>query len=246
MSKMLEQFSAEQGPKDVGVLEDVRNFTDWSGARSTGEFIPSAEDDVELRTYLLHCRNSGFDEKTMLRVISSLKRFYGWASEKGIIESNPFITYHIDRPILPRSQIRRRRDSRVADPQGRELARLRALNTVAQRLNSSADVRSLLEGTLNTLVEVMGLTTAWVSLLTESTSGSPFEGDKQGGEFELAAHVGLPPALDENDQYQLRSKPDCHCQKLLREGKLQRAINIVECSRLMTPLQKRVDKIRPS
>src|SRR5262249_4036560 len=43
---------------------------------------------------------------------------------------------------------------------------------------------------------------------------------------------GLPPGLEENERFELDCPPDCHCQKLLRAGRIARAVNVVECSRL--------------
>ena len=105
-----------------------------------------------------------------------------------------------------------------------ELTRLRALNRVITELNRSADVQTALDTTLETLVEVMGLRTAWVYLLGDSGPAQP--------PFVLAAARGLPPGLEHNDRYYLRQAPDCRCQAMLRAGHMGRAVNIVECSRL--------------
>jgi sigma-B regulation protein RsbU (phosphoserine phosphatase) len=40
--------------------------------------------------------------------------------------------------------------------------------------------------------------------------------------------------LEREERYYLRKPPDCHCQALLQAGRLARAVNIVECSRLQS------------
>jgi serine phosphatase RsbU (regulator of sigma subunit) len=233
MNDLLDRFAATLVPEDSETLADVRDYIEWRNGRS-GTFSPSASDDVDLRNYLLDLQTAGLnvDQATLLNKIASLKRFYEWAQAEGLVDSTPFAKFDFDRPVLSRDQIRRRHDTFAADPQEREIARLRALNRVAQALNRSADVQTALDVTLEALVDVMGLRTAWVSLLTEAdlvthdTHGSPAHG------FSLAAACGLPPVLGQNDRDYLRRPPACHCQSLLRDGRLTRAVNVVECTRL--------------
>lgn len=75
---------------------------------------------------------------------------------------------HFDRPLISREQIRRRQDVFADGPREREIARLRALNRLADLLNRTTDLQIILDVTLQTLVEVMGLQTAWIFLSTET------------------------------------------------------------------------------
>lgn len=134
---------------------------------------------------------------------------------------------------MSREQIKRRQETRFANPADREIAHLRALNSLAEHLNRSPDIHTLLATVVDTLVQVMGLRTAWAFLMTEAglhttttvVSDAPHD-------FALAAYCGLPPGLERDNRGDLCRGPDCHCQSLLRGGQLVRAVNIVECTRL--------------
>ncbi len=118
----------------------------------------------------------------------------------------------------------------MAEPQERELAHLRALNTVAEELNRSSDLRTMLTATLETVLKVMNLQTAWAFLLPTSGLGI-FLPNKGPHDFALAAAVGLPPGLEREGRGFLCQGPDCRCQALLRENALPQAVHILECSR---------------
>lgn len=237
MTTLLDRFASTLAPEESHILADVQRCIEWQAMRGMREFTPSAYDDVDLRTYLLDLRtgDAEADPETLQRTVRSLKRFYGWAQAEGLIEASPFESYNFERPFLSRDQIRQRQDTPVADPRERENARLRALNLLAEHLNRSTDVQGALDATLEALVRVMDLQTAWVSLLTDRDSAIYNGNDVSAlspGNFVLAAAYGLPPGLEQGDCLYLRRPPDCHCQSLLRDGRLTRAVNVVECSRL--------------
>lgn len=105
-------------------------------------------------------------------------------------------------------------DARTLLQHNRELGILRH---IAETLNRVTDLQETLDDTLASVVELLNLQTAWVFLLDED------------GRFYLAASRELPPALAPG------SPPwagGCNCNTLFRQGELQRAINIVQCSRL--------------
>lgn len=102
---------------------------------------------------------------------------------------------------------------------------LTTLNQIAETLNRATDVQSALSTTLAHLVEVIGLETAWVTLIDPSSQ------DQESEElFFLAAHHNLPPGLNPDNQDAWSEI--CECQHLLRQGKLLEAYNEVRCSRL--------------
>ena len=159
-------------------------------------------------------------------------RFYDWAQAGQLIEKSPFDNFDFNRPLLSREQIKRREETRFANPTDREIPHLRALNHLAEYLNRSVDIRSLLATAVETLVRAMGLRTAWAFLWTESGLGATINAPDAVHDFALASCRGLPPGLEQHNRYCLRQPPDCHCQSLLRNGRLVRPVNIVECTRL--------------
>lgn len=114
----------------------------------------------------------------------------------------------------------------------REIVHLRALNHIAEHLNRSADIHTLLTTVVETLVRLMGLRAAWAFLWTEAGLCTTAGAADAPHDFALAASCGLPPGLERDNRCYLRQPPDCHCQSLLRNDKLFRAVNIVECTRL--------------
>ncbi|HEY4688215.1 MAG TPA: SpoIIE family protein phosphatase [Anaerolineae bacterium] len=232
---LLDRFARTLEPADFESLADARDYAAWQ-ATYPATFTPSASDDVDLRTYLLELRIGGLgaDGVTLPRKIASLERFYAWLLAEALIDFTPFARFNFDRLILSHDQIRRREDAPASYPREREIVRLRALNRLAEELNRSAEVRTALDVALETVVEVMGLRTAWVSLLSEAGFTRRVSSASPPRDFVLSAVCGLPPALEHNDRYYLRRQPDCHCQSLLRAGRLTRAVNVVECTRLQS------------
>jgi len=230
-NQLINRFAPSLDPAELRIVEDVRAYVEWQSDRLGDEFLPRDSDDVHLRAYGVHLRSAGVGRASLRERLASLKRFYAWALADGLISESPFAEYKLDQPVLRRDQIRRRKETQGADPQTREITRLRALNKLADHLNRSADLQSALNGALEILVELMGLRTAWGFLWTEAgtlaqgIAGAPHD-------FALAACCGLPPGLESENRRHLREPPDCYCQHLMRESRLVRAANVVECSRL--------------
>ena len=99
-----------------------------------------------------------------------------------------------------------------------QLKELQVLQTVAGALNRSADIQDALESSLEALASVMNLLCGWVVLLDDA------EGAR------LAASYNLPPELSAEQWVSM--KTPCSCLKLLKEGQLKSAVNIVECQQL--------------
>jgi sigma-B regulation protein RsbU (phosphoserine phosphatase) len=104
----------------------------------------------------------------------------------------------------------------LTDAQQR-IAELSALNELAQTLNRALDLREALDAALQHIVEIMGLRTGWIFLRDEA------------GSFRLAARHDLPPAITYPGP---AWSGDCSCQELCLGGKLNKAVNMVRCSRL--------------
>jgi two-component system NarL family sensor kinase len=232
MTDPLDRFAATLAPQESGLLKAVAAYARWQADHQAGEFEPGDSDDVEVRNYLLDLRIEGADRESLARTIEALKRFYAWATTEELIESDPFEEYNFDRPLLSREQIRRRPDVLGPDPNTREIARLRALNRLAEQLNRTTDLQTALDVTLDALLEALGLQTAWAFLQTDSGLTPYLAVAPAPHDFALCAACGLPPALEQDGRIYLRQPPDCQCQYLLREGQLRRAVNIVECTRV--------------
>jgi serine phosphatase RsbU (regulator of sigma subunit) len=232
MTDFVEQFAAQHPPADSKMLADVCDFVDWQTQAQGRVFIPDALDDVAIRSYLLHSKLSGASRSVLQRTTASLKRFYDWALTNNLIAKSPFDSFDFSRPLLSREQIKRREEARFANPTDREITHLRALNRLSEHLNRCVDVRTLLAKVVETLVEAMGLKTAWAFLWKEAGPSTAISANALGHDFVLAACCGLPPGLEQDDRRHLCEPPDCHCQRLLRSGQLVRAVNIVECTRL--------------
>lgn len=111
-----------------------------------------------------------------------------------------------------------------ADPDAETLRRrnreLRILNTIAEALNASVDLSTLLETALARVAELLNLETGWVLLLDPETH-EPY----------TAAAQNLPPGLADEPE---RMSGWCYCLSTFCDGELQAAANvdIVTCSRL--------------
>jgi serine phosphatase RsbU (regulator of sigma subunit) len=233
---LLESFISSLLPSDAAASA-IRDYFEWQIQHRAADFIPSADDDVDLRSYLLYLRMNGANWAALEEQVAALKRFYHWARTKGVITHNPFDEYNFTHPFLTGTQIKPRQQTLPIDLNERGVEQCRALSQIAEQLNSSVDIQSALDSTLRTLLKVMDLQTGWVAMLTESHLSIFPAGDSPPHGFALAATCGLPPGLESDDRHFLRQPPACHCQRLLIEGRLTRAVNIVECTRLRASMR---------
>jgi len=230
--ELLERFATSITSQKKAVFRDVKDYIQWAADQGGEDFKPEASDDVAIRTYLLDRHIQGAIHPTLNRIRSSLEHFYTWLKGNGLIAENPFEKFNLKWPSLTQRHTRFRHDAFPGPPGERETARLRALNLLAESTNRAPDVQSMLDRTLETLLGVMTLNTAWVSLkfdggfLDQTGVQPPAHG------FVLAAAHNLPPSLEQSDRYYLTRPPECRCQKLLNAGRLKRGVNVVECSRL--------------
>ena len=237
---LLETFISSQLPSDAAA-STVRDYFEWQMQQRSSDFVPGADDDVDLRNYLFHLHTQGVDRAKLKEHVAALEQFYRWAQTEGKIAYSPFDDYDFDIPLLTSEQIHVRQQTQSDNLRRREVDRLLALNQIVEALNNAVDIQSALDSTLKTLLDVMNLQTGWISMLTKSHLGTFLALDSQTNDFTLAATCGLPPGLDRNDHRFLRQPPTCHCQKLLLEGRLTRPINIIECTRLRDSLRAEGD-----
>ncbi len=232
MTDILDRFAKGLSATESHILSNVREYIEWKTRRRGGDFIANRTDEVDTRTYLLHLQLAGRDSADLHRIAISLKRFLEWAEAEGLISRTPSGQLDFDLPSTSGDQMETGQKEAPIDPQERELTRLQALNDLAGCLNRSADMQSALDETLKALVKVTGLRTAWAFLWTEAGTLGHTDTADIPHDFALAARCNLPPGLEADNAHFLSRPPDCHCQRLLREGKLVRAVNVIECSRL--------------
>jgi serine phosphatase RsbU (regulator of sigma subunit) len=132
------------------------------------------------------------------------------------------------------------------DTRGREIFRLRALNCLAEHLNMSADVRTLVEGSLDIVRDVLGAKAAWAYLWNKDGLHIPaHECEDNEHDFALVGCRGLPGGRMDGSCRHLCRPPDCACQQLLRRGALDKGVNIVSCTRLDDIEEADSDSRRP-
>jgi serine phosphatase RsbU (regulator of sigma subunit) len=234
---LIEQFAASTNPKDKTILQDVKDYVEWDTDHGEFEFSPQNSDDVGIRTYLLDCRIRGVSRSFLNRIASSLEYFYEWLKKNGWMDESPFEKSNLKQAFLDYKYLLPRHDAFPGKPDEREISRLRALNRLGESTNQALDVKSLLDGTLETMLGVMTLNTAWISLKADNgLLAGPTDPPPEHGFF-LAAARNLPASLEKSGRYYLTRPPECHCQRLLRTGRLKRGVNVVECSRLQDAME---------
>ena len=99
---------------------------------------------------------------------------------------------------------------------------LSVLNEIARELNRSVELGEALGFTLSQVAELLGLRTAWIWLIDDS-SPEPY----------LAAARNLPPALSD-DPRRMDGARYCYCLDTYKKGDLEGAanVNVLTCSRL--------------
>ena len=96
---------------------------------------------------------------------------------------------------------------------------LLTLKTIAETLNRSTDLKPMLQSVLEELLNVTGLKTGWIFL------------SRNFNEFTCEADVQLPHALSMNNKKPMCSG-SCWCLNKYWGGRLNEAVNIIECKRL--------------
>lgn len=96
---------------------------------------------------------------------------------------------------------------------------LTTLKTIAETLNKANDLEMMLGDVLQKLLHVTGLQTGWIFLIDQK------------GNYKLAAHHDLPPALCWGNKKPM-CEGDCWCLDRYQDGRLDRAVNIMSCKRL--------------
>lgn len=95
------------------------------------------------------------------------------------------------------------------------------LKTIAETLNQSNELESVLSLVLAKLLELTNLKAGWIFRVSKDT---------ELGHVMLSAE-GIPDALRRSDMAPLKEKP-CWCIDRFRDGRLKHAVNILRCERL--------------
>ena len=101
---------------------------------------------------------------------------------------------------------------------GNSAENIEALKSIAEILNQSLHLEEALHQSLEVILKILGMPTAWV-FFAKSNSET----------YRLVAYENLPPGLSEDKQVWCGG---CQCNRLASTGKLNGAVNIVRCSRL--------------
>lgn len=109
-------------------------------------------------------------------------------------------------------------DVRQREAQQIQIRHLNALNSIAFALNHTNNLNEAMQSTLYEILTALGLPAGWITL-------------DAGTQFFLAAHHNLPASLSANNFEEMKWQP-CRCQTMVREGKINKAIDMIECQRL--------------
>jgi two-component system, NarL family, sensor kinase len=101
----------------------------------------------------------------------------------------------------------------------RRIQELQTLKVIAETLNQCNDLDSMLSEVLKELLQIIGLETGWIFLIDEK------------GKYILAADYQLPPGLNWEQKTPM-CEGGCWCLDKYNDGRLQGAVNIMECKRL--------------
>ncbi|MGE6595768.1 GAF domain-containing sensor histidine kinase [Bacillus proteolyticus] len=98
------------------------------------------------------------------------------------------------------------------------------LKEIAETLNTSNDTYHVLQAVLEKLLSVTGLTTGWIFLADEN------------GKYTKLIDYQLPEALTYENKRPM-CEGECWCLRGFVDGKLKRAVNIIECKRINNAIE---------
>lgn len=101
-----------------------------------------------------------------------------------------------------------------------ETKRLELLKEIAETINGAYEMEPMLQEVLEKLLQVTELKTGWVFLAKQGSS-----------EYRCASYACLPPALTIDEKRPMR-EGGCWCLDRFQDGRLRRAVNILNCKRL--------------
>ncbi|WP_233144097.1 GAF domain-containing sensor histidine kinase [Lottiidibacillus patelloidae] len=108
----------------------------------------------------------------------------------------------------------------------KRIQELKTLKVIAETLNQATDLQDMLQSVLEELLKVTGLTTGWVFLIEENRT------------FTLEADSNLPPALLWQEKRPM-CEGGCWCVNRFSDGRLQEAVNIIECKRIEDAIENK-------
>ena len=109
----------------------------------------------------------------------------------------------------------------LQDAVQRRQRELRILADISMRLHGEEDVQAILDGTLDALLDGLGLQTAWIFLEEDATR-----------QLRLVAHRGI--SAEYLGLLQHRGLGACLCQRVFESGEARQALNRTDCPRMAT------------
>lgn len=100
------------------------------------------------------------------------------------------------------------------------ISELLILKEIAETLNQSYDLEPMLQNVLKKIIQLTGLTTAWIFMLESEQK------------YTFAADYQLPPGLKWNNKAPMK-EGSCWCLREYWSGKLTQGVNIIECHRII-------------
>ncbi|MCG7343748.1 GAF domain-containing sensor histidine kinase [Sporosarcina sp. ACRSL] len=108
-----------------------------------------------------------------------------------------------------------------------EFLNVRLLKEIAEFINEETEIETMLSGALRKFLQGTKFETGWIFFISDS------------GKQQLIVSENLPEALAQNGCSQLKNG-GCWCVTKYREGKLEKASNIIECQRIENVLAAKI------
>lgn len=87
IDEFVESLTASSANTVAAYQRDVTDFVEWAG-RMTLEY-PGQVDRLVLRRYLAFLATRGFAKRSIARHASGLRRYFGWARRRGLVDIDP-------------------------------------------------------------------------------------------------------------------------------------------------------------
>ncbi|CAB4759359.1 MAG: tyrosine recombinase [Actinobacteria bacterium] len=87
IDEFVESLTASSVNTVAAYRRDITDFAEWAGRMDIEG--PEPVDRIVLRRYLAYLTTRGFAKRSIARHASGLRRYFGWARRRGLIEADP-------------------------------------------------------------------------------------------------------------------------------------------------------------